>query len=378
MTTRTRSLCLLVGVFLILSGCQFARPIRIGFVGELSGRNAVLGVQARNGAQLAVETVNAQGGVRGRPLELVVRDNMGQVEELLKADRELIDSQVVALTGHSTSWESLAALDALAAGDVVLFSPTTSTPALTGKRDNFFRLIPSNQTQARALAEYLAGELGLRRAAVAFESDNAAYAQTLAGEFASQFRSLGGAVLAEQEFSSSSFPDYAQIVRGLRSAGPADVLLIAAPSIDTAMLAQQARMQGWDVQIATTSWAYTDDLLHNGGRAVEGMLITPTFNDGCQQPAYRDFFTRYQKTYDHEPSFSAVFAYETILVLARALEQTGGTAKGLPEAIIASGQFDGLCDKVRMDEYGDVQRSLYLMQVQDGAFQVIRTIDPQP
>ena len=139
-----RSGILLLCIATLLVGCQPANAIQVGFVSELTGRNAVLGVQARNGAQMAVDEINARQGINQQPLELLVYDNTGKQDELLVADQQLIDRQVVAITGHTTSWETVAALDLLQKQNMILFSPTTSTPSLDQKRDNFFRLIPYN------------------------------------------------------------------------------------------------------------------------------------------------------------------------------------------------------------------------------------------
>lgn len=378
MTTCKRYLVLLVCCALLLPGCQPASPIRIGFVAELSGRNAVLGVQGRNGAQLAVDEINARGGVAGRQLELMVRDDLGNTDELLNADRELIDSQVVALTGHMTSREAIAAIDLIQEQGVPLFSATTSTPALTGKRDLFFRLIPTNQSQSHPLAEYLYHQLNLRRAAVIFESDNAAFTETYANGFSQSFGKLGGQISIQTSYSTSENPNFAQIANDLRSAGPADVLLIVASSIETALLAQQVRLQDWPVQLATSDWAYTDDLLRNGGRAVEGILITSHFNSDCQAPDFLAFKSSYEAKFGEKPAFVAVFSYETIQVLARTLETTGGLRQGLADALLKTGPIAGLCDQIVMDEFGDAQRSLYLMTVRSGVYEMLTTYLPNP
>lgn len=371
MAAYRRLLVLLACCVLLLAGCQPAPTLKIGFVAELSGRNAVLGVEGRNGAQMAVDEINARGGIAGKQIELLVRDDQGKEDELLAADRELIDSQVVALTGHMTSWESIAALELVQEQGVPLFSATSSTSALTGKSDLFFRMIPTNQSQSELLAEILYKQYNLCRAAVIYETDNAAFTQTYAEGFSQYFRTLGGEISIQTGYSSAASPDFAQLVRDLRSAGPADALLVVASSMETAMLAQQARMQDWPVQIATSNWAYTEDLLRNGGRALEGTLLTTQFNSQCREPAYLDFKDSYAKKFGHPPAFGAVFSYETIQVLARALEVTGGLRQGLAETLVKTGPIEGLCGPIEMDQFGDVQRNLYLMTVHSGVYEVL-------
>ena len=101
-------------LFLIITGfmgCdQKEAPIKVGFVGPLSGRLSVLGVAGRNGATLAVEETNGMGGVNGRPVELIVRNDEQDEKKALKADKDLLNENVVAIIGHMTSTMSLAAL----------------------------------------------------------------------------------------------------------------------------------------------------------------------------------------------------------------------------------------------------------------------------
>jgi branched-chain amino acid transport system substrate-binding protein len=367
---------LLLTIAVLLSGCQSTKTIPVGFVTELSGRNAVLGVQSRNGAQIAVDEINAGQGIHGQPLELLVEDSTGKQDALLAADQQLIDRQVVAMMGHTTSKETVAALDLMQKHNMILFSPTTSTPVLDQQRDNFFRLIPSNIAQAYPLADYLQNELHLQRVTVLYEADNAAFTQSFVKAFLQHYTELGGQLVIESSYTSSQNPDFASIVSSLRSAGDSDVLLVVASSVETALIAQNVRMQGWQIQIATSNWAYTDELLHNGGRAIEGLLLTSQFNNDCQKPDYLAFKKTYQERYGDTPAFVAAFSYETVQVLAHALEQTGGKRDGLEDAIIQAGKFEGLCDKIVMDEFGDVQRTLYLISIHDGKFEIIREYPP--
>ena len=359
----------------LLSACVEKTPIQIGYVSELSGKNAGIGVLGRNGAQLAVDGINAAGGVKGRSLELLARDSQGQEDALKSADQELINAGVVALTGHMASWESIAALPLIETQKVSLFSPTTSTPLLSGKQDYFFRLIPVNTAQVEPLADYAFEQLHLHRAAALYDRDNQAFAQTCAEGFLVRFTALGAEQVAVMPFSSSAAPDYQQIVADLRQSNP-DVLLIVASAMNTALIAQQVRLSNWSVQMVSTNWAYTDEFLQNAGRAAEGTLFPSHFNPGCQTPAYLDFKQKYESAYGQPPGFAAVLSYETIKVLADVLAQGGDRPADLAQALASSRQVNGLCDKIALDAFGDAQRSLYLFRVMDGRYQLVQTIEP--
>ncbi|CAG0964133.1 partial Leucine-, isoleucine-, valine-, threonine-, and alanine-binding protein, partial [Anaerolineae bacterium] len=128
-----------IAAFFLVS-CAGNVPIRVGFVAQLTGVQAELGVQERNGVQLAVEEINAAGGIAGRPIELIVQDDLGTPEGAQAADRELIGAGVVAIVGHATSAQTISGLAVTNPARIVMLSPTATTPELSGLDDYFFRI----------------------------------------------------------------------------------------------------------------------------------------------------------------------------------------------------------------------------------------------
>ena len=360
----------------LLGGCAHREPIQVGFSGGLSGRHADLCIHGRNGAQLAVEDINATGGVSGRPIELLVRDDLDTPEGARAADRELIDAGVVAIIGHMTSAQSVAALPVTEEAGVVLLSPTTSTPDLSGLDDHFFRVNPVNSLEARTLARHVYQQRGLSRMAVIYDADNAAYTKTLWAAFAKAYRALGGQVTGEESFSSAEEPDFAPLVAKLYASDPEGLLVIAS-ALDTALIAQQTRLDGWQTPLFASSWAQTEALPQNGGRAVEGIEIALNYDSNSQSPAFLDFQARYQARFGRAPTFAAAQAYEAVLVLAAALEKTGGQAEGLPQALLETQDFNGLIGTISLDEYGDVVRTQFLITVQNGRFVTLTALEPE-
>lgn len=368
-------LCTIVIVVSLLSGCAGREPIQVGFAGELTGKHADLGVQGRNGAQLAVETINAAGGVASRSVELVVRDDLGTPEGAQAADRALIDAGVVAIIGHMTSAQTMSALPVTEEAGLVLFSPTASTSDLSGLDDHFFRTAPVNSAEAHALARHVHRQRGLTRMAVIYDADNATYSQTYWAAFVEVYRALGGQVTGEASFSSAEEPDFGLLVAELQAGDP-DGLLIVASAFDTALIAQQTRISGWQISLFATGWAQTETLLQNGGRAVEGLEIAVTYNSNSQAPAFLDFQARYQARFGHAPTFAAAYAYEAMLMLAAALERTRGRAEGLRQALLGPRDFEGLVGDISLDEYGDVVRSNFMFRIQDGQFVTLAAPEP--
>jgi branched-chain amino acid transport system substrate-binding protein len=369
-------LCAIVIVVSLLSGCASRESIQVGFAGELTGKHADLGVQGRNGAQLAVETINAAGGVASRSIELLARDDLGTPGGTQAADRELIDAGVVAIIGHMTSAQTMSALPVTEGTGLVLFSPTASTSDLSDLDDHFFRVAPVNSAEAHTLARHVYRQRGLTRMAVIYDADNATYTQTYWAAFVEAYRALGGQVADEMSFSSAEEPDFAPLVAELQASDP-DGLLIIASAFDTALIAQQTRVGDWQVSLFATGWAQTETLPQNGGQAVEGLEIAVTYDANSQTPAFLDFQARYQARFGRAPTFAAAYAYEAVLMLAAALERTSGQAEGLRQALLETQDFEGLIGTISLDEYGDVVRSNFMFGIQDGQFVTLAASEPE-
>ena len=365
---------LLVASF--MAGCQSRLPVRVGFAGELSGTEADLGVPGRNAVVLAVETINARGGIAGRPLEVIYRDDQGTPDGAVQADRELVAAGVVAVIGHMTSSQSIAGLEVTAPAGVVLFSPTSTSARLSGRKDLFFRIVDDNTRDTFYLAQRI-NDLGIKRLALLYDEDNAAYAAIYAQSVGDEFTRRGGQVVANIGFLGSAQPDDQAILAKLRSAAP-DGLVIVASALNSALLVQHARLAQWNIPIFVSDWAYSDIFLHNGGKAIEGVELVTTYDTNFPDPDMREFQHRFKATYGYEPNFAAAQSFEVMLMLAIALEKTGGSAQGLPEALENVRDFKGLIGLLSMGPYGDVRRPLYLLNVQNSRFVTGQVLERLP
>jgi branched-chain amino acid transport system substrate-binding protein len=369
------ALCLIGPFVFCLVGCFRKEPIQVGFVAQLTGVQAELGVQERNGVQMAMEEINTAGGVAGRPIELIVRDDLGTPEGAQAADRELMSAGIVAIIGHATSGQTIAGLAVTNPAHVVMLSPTATTPELSGLDDFFFRIAYSLVDRAGAIAQRIYQGRNITRVAVIYDTDNTAYSKAFLKAFAGKYQSLGGKLVAEADFSSKAQPDFATLVAQVRASNP-DGLLIIAADIDTALIAQRTRLMGWPVPLFTTSWAQTKTLVNDGGQAVEGLEIENLNALNNQTPDYLDFKARYQTRFGQAPSFGAALGYEAAKVLAAALQKTGGKAEGLAQELVRIKNFRGLSDTFSFDKYGDVVRPAYLAVIRDGKYVDIKAMKP--
>lgn len=361
------ALCLLL---LAVSGCGDSSPILVGFSGQLTGKVSDMGVGGRNGALLAVEHINRAGGVHGRPLKLIAQDDGNTAEGALAADKALVDAGVVAIIGHMTSSQSMAALRHANESGIILISPTTSTPLLTGIRDNFTRVMVENTVQSQALATYARTILDIRTVASIMETDNLSYSMTFEENFVSVLEQLGGAFLSSFAYSASGATNWDAIMAELQRLHP-DAILLTCPAQDFVTLAQKIRSSGITARLLSGAWAYTDKLLLWGGRDIEGSIFVIDFASDNPSPAFVGFIEAYEKRFGSSPNFASAFAYESVLALAAGLEKTGGSSQGLLAAMTPGDEIQGVTGAFRLNEYGDVDREVFIVTVRDGRFRTV-------
>ena len=182
-------------VLLFLSGCGPREPLRIGFIGGLSGRVTDLGEAGRNGAQIAIEEINRAGGVKGRRVELIVRDDAQSPEKAIAAVNELIAARVAAIIGPMTSAMTEVVLPLAERAGVVLVSPTVTAHNFFGVDDVLFLIMSSTRAEAESSAEYHFTESAVRHVAAIHDARNRAYTESWLRDFTVGFQARGGDVV---------------------------------------------------------------------------------------------------------------------------------------------------------------------------------------
>ncbi len=202
---------------LAVVACSPPEPIRIGFLGGLSGRVADLGIGGRNGALLAVEMRNRQGGINGRPIELIAADDQQDEESARQAVARLLTRKVEVIIGPMTSAMALAVLPQMNAAGVPLLSPTVTTNALTALDDQFLRVVAPTAAHAPKSAEYYFAH-GARQLALAYDARNQAYSESWSNDFQQAFKARGGTIVAAIRFAeNTSWSDLATRLLALQT-----------------------------------------------------------------------------------------------------------------------------------------------------------------
>ena len=360
---------LILGVCLSVASCSEELPLKIGFVGGLTGRVADLGVAGRDGVIMEVEDINRSGGIGGRKVELVIKDDRQDAESAKQAIRELINEQVIAIIGPMTSSMAVVIQPLIGSSQTVTISPTAKTDQLSDQDDFFLRVTNQLSRNAEQLAAHAVKGLGLKNIAVVYDVSNRAFTETWLNYFEKSLLQNGGQIAVAEEFTSQPDVHFLPIAKRVLATKPDGVLLLS-NAIDTALLAQQIRKLESKVALFSSEWAFTTDLISFGGRPVNGMIAFLSFNTNSQEARYLAFKERFTNRFGYAPSFATVLAHDATSFLFAGLKKNPPQS-GLKEALLNLGPFPGLQSEITVDRYGDVERTLFMTVIEDGQFKVV-------
>ena len=360
-------------IFLLLLACQKGNIIKIGVSVTLSGRNSPMGIAVKDGAVLAVEEINADGGINGKMLELIIKDDQNDPDTARKVDAELINEGVVTIIGHITSAMTEAALEQANEKQMLLLSPTTSSFKLLDMDNNLISIYPPNIYEQELLAKYAITHSTTKTISIIYDMDNSAFSTQWASFFTEYYDGVGGSVDAALPFNSSDEKDdLFRTIDKLLEKRPKTVLIVAS-AIDTARVCQQIEKK-CPVQVLKLSslWGLDNTLIEQGGKSVDGLVLPNSWDKDSNAPGYLKFLSAFTKRYKREPQFAETYGYEAVLILSETLKSgTASEPMKIKDKILAIGEFQGLQGKITIDEKGKTKRDEFLFIVEDNTFKRI-------
>jgi len=359
---------LVLASVLVLSACGEKEPVRIGFIAGITGRVADLGVSGRNAVQLAVDQANQRGGIDGRKIELVIRDDEQSVEVARKRFKELLDARVGLVIGPMTSAMCLAVLPQANEHKLMVMAPTCTANEFAGKDDFFLRVVSSAKTYAEISARYQAEVLGSRRVALIHDARNKAYSESWANDYAAAFERVGGKVVSSRAFTSGDDAGLGGMAEEAFKAGP-DVVVLVANSVDAALLTQHLRRRSASVKIATAEWASTERYIELAGKAAEGVVVPQFFDRESTVASFVEFRKQYRERFGQEPGIGGVTAFDAANIVIEAISRHPRLTPR--EAVMAIRKFQGVQSPVDFDASGDAQRDSYVTIIRDGRFAIV-------
>lgn len=338
----------------LLACAPDGEPIIVGVAGPFSQAR---GESMRLAAELAMSEINARGGVQGRPVALVFRDDSARAEVAVRVAEELVEMPgLVAVVGHLNSSATLAAAPIYNRdrNPVVEISPSASSPAVSAAGDYTFRICPDDGVHGARLALWAVDRLGLQSAAVIYQNDD--YGRGVRTTFTQSFTALGGVVVAADPYVDelTTFEPY---LRRVQRRGGSDGLMIA------------GTRTGAERILITLDSLSLDPIIFGGDGLTgleasevidpEGAFISSAYLPDRLGPRNQEFVAAYRDAYGNRlPDHRGAGAYDIVHLLARAVEAVGTDRRAIREYLAGVGSrtppFDGVTGAIAFDERGDV------------------------
>lgn len=384
--TRTFSLLLALLAALGTASCDTDRSLKLGIIAELTGDMPAVGASCRNAARMAVEEVNAAGGLEigaeRVKLKLVVEDNAGKADQSAVAAQKLItQDEVLAIVGPNASRYAIPAAEVAESAGTVLVTPWSTNPkttvdGVTGKPKKYvFRACFVDPFQGGVLARFAFENLKAERAAVLYDvaSD---YNKGIAEVFRESFERLGGKVVAFETYTTGDKDFSAQLTK-IKDAKPQVVFLPNYYS-EVPLQVQQAKRLGIDVPfIGSDSWG-SDELLKLGGADMNGYFFSTHYSADNAAPAAKKFLQDYEAKYGAKPDDVAALTYDAFGLLFGAIRTAGKTDReAVREALSTLAEYRGVTGDLQFRaDSRDPVKSAVILQIREGRFHYYTNVSP--
>lgn len=340
--------------------------IKIGAVLPLTGDIAEYGIRCKKGIDVAVEEINSAGGIKGKKIQIIYEDSKGIPKEGVSALQKLISiDKVQAVIGAVASSVSLAMVPVADKNKVVLFSPASSSPKLTGISRYFFRNWPSDVFEASTMAEYVFVKMGLRKIAILYVNND--YGLGLKNEFEKKFEEMGGEIVLVESYEQNDSDFRTQLTK-IKSRNP-DAIYLAGYHKEMAFATKQIRELGLKAQIlADADYAVAELLKIAGGSAEGAIFATPEYDPNSENQPVKEFAEKFRRTYGNDPSIFEANGYDALKIITKAISEGAKNGEEIAQKISNLKDYPGASGLTSYDKNGEVIKPATIKTVRNGQF----------
>ncbi|WP_446010278.1 branched-chain amino acid ABC transporter substrate-binding protein [Candidatus Electrothrix sp.] len=315
-------IALSTGTFFI-THAQAADPVKIGVAGAHSGDLASYGLPTARAAELVVENLNAEGGLNGAPVELLVEDDACKPEIATNTATKLVSAGVHAVIGHICSSATKAALPIYHEADIILMSPSATDSELTksGNYPTFYRTIAPNDAQASSIVNFTVGELKAQK--IAIIHDKGDYGKGLAEDARRIIEQDAKAQIVLFEGVTPGAVDYSAVVQKIKRTR-ADAVIFGGYHPEASKIVTQMRKKRMKTQFISDDGVKDETFIKVAGKYAEGVYATGPA-DVSANPITRQYREAYAKKYGGEPGPFFDNAVAAALALTNSIRVAGST-----------------------------------------------------
>ncbi len=350
--------------------------ILVGEYGSMTGQQGTFGTSTHQGIQLAVDEINAAGGVNGRKIKILLEDDQSKQEEAANAVTKLISqNNVVAVLGEVASSASIAAAPICQSNKIPMITPSSTNEAVTKIGDYIFRMCFIDNYQGPVMANFALKNLKAKRAAILTDVKND-YSTGLTSVIRQTFNSGGGNIVAEQSYSNGD-ADFRPQLTSIKAKNP-DVIFVPGYYGDAGQIASQARDLGITTPLVGGDGWESPKLLEIGGKALDGCYYANHYFSGDPDPRVQDYNRKYLQRWKVNPDALSALGYDSANVLADAIKRAGTTEEPkLRDAIASTKDFAGVTGKITIGpDRNPVGKKIVVIAIKNGKLTLATTIDP--
>jgi branched-chain amino acid transport system substrate-binding protein len=370
------SLCCLLLLASCNGGGGASDEILVGEYGSLTGDKATFGISTKNGIDMAVDEINAAGGVLGKKIRVIVEDDRGDSTEAATVVTKLITKdKVVAVLGEVASSSSKAAGPVAQLNMIPMISPSSTNPDVTRAGDYIFRVCFIDPFQGFVMAKFAATTQKYTKVAVLrdIKSD---YSVGLADAFIESFKKLGGTIVTDQSYSQGDTDFNAQLT-SIKPTKP-EAIFLPGYYTEVGLIARQAKKQGITVPLLGGDGWDSPKLVEIGGKDLEGAFFSNHSSMDDPSPVIQKFSAGYKKRFNVASDALAALGYDSAMVLFDAMKRAGTTeGPKLRDAIAQTKDFSGVTGKITLDAERNANKPAVVLEIKDGKFVYRETISPE-
>ncbi|MEY2599075.1 MAG: hypothetical protein RLZZ244_1774 [Verrucomicrobiota bacterium] len=351
-----------------------AAEIPVGEFASLTGATASFGQSSHNGTLMAIEEINAAGGVLDRKIRLITEDDQSKAGEAATVVRKMISREhIVALLGEVASSRSLEAAPICQQSKIPMISPASTNPKVTEVGDYIFRVCFIDPFQGTVLSKYALSK-GWKKVAILTDVKQD-YSVGLSQFFKKHFSENGGTITTEQSYSSGD-KDFKAQLTAIKSAQP-DAILASGYYTESGLIARQARELELQAPLLGGDGWDSPSLVEVGGKAIEGSVFSNHFSTEDPSPTIQEFLKKYRARFKQEPDAMSALGYDSAMVLAAAIKRAGTTeSSALRNAIAQTKDFDGITGRTTLDSSRNASKSAVILKITEGKFRYVETVAP--
>jgi branched-chain amino acid transport system substrate-binding protein len=351
--------------------------VKIGSASPLTGAQAHIGIDIRNGVQLAIEDANKAGvTIGGKPvkLEMVAEDDEANPTKAATVAQKLADAKVAAVVGHFNSGASIPASKIYADAGIPQISPSSTNPDYTLKGyKTTFRVVAHDGQQGPVLGNYALNSLKAKTIAVI--DDSTAYGQGLADNFEATVKA-GGAKVVAREHTTDKDTDFKAILTKIKGLKP-DLIMFGGIDPQAGPMVKQMAELGIKAKFIGGDGMQTPNFIKLAGDSAEGAMASIPGLPKDKMPGGADFLAKYKAKFNAEVELFAPMGYDAVMVFIEAMKRANSAdpAKFLPE--VGKTNYNGVIGPIAFDDKGDLKNGpITIYVVKGGKWEPLETVTP--